>query len=51
MNQFLKEWNEACVYADECLPPFLYSADWDLIGFMGFTALVAFIIWYVAERG
>lgn len=25
MIEYLKDWNEACVYAKECLPPFAYD--------------------------
>ena len=27
MNNYLKEWNDACAYAYECFPPFIYDLN------------------------
>lgn len=48
--QYLREWNEACVYAKECLPPFVYDLfvePYDaIIVFSGICA----IIWFINEK-
>lgn len=49
MEQFLQEWNEACAYANECLPPFVYTADNDLWGFLFAVSFICFMIWLVNE--
>ena len=50
MLEYLKEWNEACAYAGECLPPSFYGLDFDLPGFFIFIALVVGIVYLRNER-
>lgn len=47
---YLKEWNEACVYARECWPEnsfFHFSEPWS---FLAVLALVCYIIWRANEQ-
>jgi len=53
--QYLKEWNEACAYAGECLPPFIYSftkEPYVALGFVG-AVCIAIYLWneYSLVRG
>ena len=53
MYQYLKEWNEACVYAGECLPPFVYDLTrepYSAIISIG-TVCLGLYIWNELGRG
>ena len=50
MLEYLKEWNEACAYAGECLPPSFYGMDFDLPGFFIFIVIIIGIVYLHNER-
>lgn len=47
---YLKEWNEACVYANECLPPFIYELTRPPYDFLALLFFVIFLIYLWNER-
>jgi len=47
--KYLQEWNEACVYARECLPPFFYDLTKEPWSFMIVLASVCALIYMVNE--
>lgn len=47
---FLKEWNEACAYAGECLPPFVYDLTRDPWPALAFIVLVCGGLYLWNER-
>ena len=49
MYHYLQEWNEACAYAAECLPPFVYEINGETVWFMIFTIAVCYGIYLKNE--
>lgn len=50
MSHYLQDWNEACAYAKECLPPFYYDVyrePWDVLLVIAF---LAYVLWAWNER-
>lgn len=46
----LREWNEACVYAGECLPPFFYDLSREPWLAIIAIAIGCFLIWAINEK-
>jgi hypothetical protein len=50
IDQYLREWNEACAYAYECFPPFVYEIDLEFVETFAFILIVIYSVYRFNEN-
>jgi len=50
IEQYFREWGEACTYAKECLPPFVYEMGREPWSALISIAVVCLLIWSWIEK-
>jgi hypothetical protein len=50
MSHYLQDWNEACAYAKECLPPPVYDISHEPWTFLLTIVFGVYVVWAWNER-